>query len=150
MFAVESPFLNEDPQVLLARQTGWQRQAVTVESGLNREWSLAAHVRPPVTVRASPIQSVIMARVPTIEAGTLLVPDLAAHVSLLDGNNHLIGHLGTGPSDYTGRRFRTRKYVPTASPCDRMGRASTRKATSSWRSGSKWAAPRSSSESASA
>ncbi len=44
--------------------------------------------------------------------GTLLIPDLAARVSLLDGNNNLIGHLGTGPSDYRERRLLSRNHFP--------------------------------------
>ncbi len=44
--------------------------------------------------------------------GTLLVPDLAARVTLLDSENKLIGHLGTGPSDYRARRLLDRSHFP--------------------------------------
>ena len=44
--------------------------------------------------------------------GTLLVPDLAARVSLLDRNNQLIGHLGTGRGDYRERRLLDRSHFP--------------------------------------
>ena len=37
--------------------------------------------------------------------GTLLVPDLAARVSLFDSSNQLIGHLGAGSDDYRERRL---------------------------------------------
>lgn len=37
--------------------------------------------------------------------GTLLVPDLAARVSLFDAENRLIGHLGTGAADWRERRL---------------------------------------------
>ena len=44
--------------------------------------------------------------------GTLLVPDLAARVTLLDSDNNLIGHLGSGPSDYGERRLLDRSHFP--------------------------------------
>ena len=44
--------------------------------------------------------------------GTLLVPDLAARVSLFDSSNNLMGHLGTGPSDYRERRLLDRSHFP--------------------------------------
>ncbi len=44
--------------------------------------------------------------------GTLLVPDLAARVSLFDKDNRLIGHLGTGSSDYRERRLLDRSHFP--------------------------------------
>ena len=44
--------------------------------------------------------------------GTLLVPDLAARVSLFDSSNNLIGHLGSGPSDYRERRLLDRSHFP--------------------------------------
>lgn len=46
------------------------------------------------------------------EDGTLLVPDLAARVSLLDAENRLIGHLGCGPDDYRERRLLERHHFP--------------------------------------
>ncbi len=42
--------------------------------------------------------------------GTLLVPDLAARVSLLDASNRLIGHLGVGKDDYLERRLLDRSH----------------------------------------
>lgn len=42
--------------------------------------------------------------------GTLLVPDLAARVSLYDAENELIGHLGSGPADYRERRLLPREH----------------------------------------
>ena len=44
--------------------------------------------------------------------GTLLVPDLAARVSLFDSENRLIGHLGVGASDYRERRLLDRSHFP--------------------------------------
>lgn len=44
--------------------------------------------------------------------GTLLVPDLAARVSLFDSGNQLIGHLGTGSGDYRERRLLDRSHFP--------------------------------------
>ncbi len=44
--------------------------------------------------------------------GTLLIPDLAARVSLFDSDNRLIGHLGTGPGDYRERRLLDRGHFP--------------------------------------
>ena len=44
--------------------------------------------------------------------GTLLVPDLAARVSLFDSGNQLIGHLGTGSDDYRERRLLDRSHFP--------------------------------------
>lgn len=44
--------------------------------------------------------------------GTLLVPDLAARVSLFDSSNDLIGHLGVGSSDYRERRLLDRSHFP--------------------------------------
>ena len=46
------------------------------------------------------------------EDGTLLVPDLAARVSLFDRDNGLIGHLGAGPDDYRERRLLDRSHFP--------------------------------------
>ena len=42
--------------------------------------------------------------------GTLVVPDLAARVSLFDGENRLIGHLGQGSDDYMDRRLLGREH----------------------------------------
>ena len=44
--------------------------------------------------------------------GTLLVPDLAARVTLLDSANDLIGHLGAGPGDWRERRLLDRSHFP--------------------------------------
>ena len=44
--------------------------------------------------------------------GTLLVPDLAAPVSLFNEANELIGHLGVGLEDYRQRRLRAREHFP--------------------------------------
>lgn len=44
--------------------------------------------------------------------GTMVVPDLAARVSLFDANNELIGHLGVGPEDYRERRELSRGDFP--------------------------------------
>ena len=44
--------------------------------------------------------------------GTLLVPDLAARVSLFDAGNRLIGHLGAGSADYRERRLLDRAHFP--------------------------------------
>lgn len=44
--------------------------------------------------------------------GTMVVPDLAARVSLFDRNNDLIGHLGEGPDDYRERRELARTEFP--------------------------------------
>ncbi len=44
--------------------------------------------------------------------GTLLVPDLAARVSLFDDSNGLIGHLGVGEDDYQERRLLDRSHFP--------------------------------------
>ncbi|MDE0629723.1 MAG: hypothetical protein OXH99_25270 [Bryobacterales bacterium] len=44
--------------------------------------------------------------------GTLLVPDLAARVSLFDAGNRLIGHLGAGARDYRERRLLDRAHFP--------------------------------------
>ena len=46
--------------------------------------------------------------------GTMVVPDLAARVSLFDRNNELIGHLGVGPADYRERREFARGDFPEA------------------------------------
>ncbi len=44
--------------------------------------------------------------------GTLLVPDLAARVSLFDASNRLIGHMGVGSDDYRERRLLDRGHFP--------------------------------------
>ncbi len=44
--------------------------------------------------------------------GTLLVPDLAARVSLFNQDNELIGHLAVGLDDYRQRRLRSREHFP--------------------------------------
>lgn len=44
--------------------------------------------------------------------GTLLVPDLAARVSLFDRDNRLIGHLGAGAGDFRERRLLDRSHFP--------------------------------------
>lgn len=44
--------------------------------------------------------------------GTLLVPDLAARVTLFDAGNQLIGHLCAGADDYRERRLLDRSHFP--------------------------------------
>ncbi len=44
--------------------------------------------------------------------GTLLVPDLAARVTLLDKNNDLLVHMGVGADDYRQRRTMSREHFP--------------------------------------
>lgn len=41
--------------------------------------------------------------------GTLLIPDLAARVTLMDGNNSVLAHLGQGLPDYRERRLLSRE-----------------------------------------
>ncbi|MBI1357022.1 MAG: hypothetical protein GC160_22000 [Acidobacteria bacterium] len=42
--------------------------------------------------------------------GTLLIPDLAARVTLLDKDNRLLAHLGQGQADYRARRLMSREH----------------------------------------
>ncbi len=42
--------------------------------------------------------------------GTLLIPDLAARVTLLDKDNRLLAHLGQGAPDYRERRLKSRAH----------------------------------------
>ena len=44
--------------------------------------------------------------------GTLLVPDLAARVTLLDSANGVAGHLGTGPRNWRERRLLDHSHFP--------------------------------------
>lgn len=44
--------------------------------------------------------------------GVLLIPDLAARVTLLDADNKLIVHLGQGAPDYRERRLKSREHFP--------------------------------------
>lgn len=42
--------------------------------------------------------------------GVLLIPDLAARVTLLDKDNRLLAHLGQGGADYRERRLKSREH----------------------------------------
>ena len=44
--------------------------------------------------------------------GTLLIPDLARRVTLMDGGNRVLTHLGVGPDDWEQRRELEREHFP--------------------------------------
>ncbi len=47
-----------------------------------------------------------------VRGDELLVPDLAARVTLMDRNNQVIVHLGEGSDDYRERRLKSREHFP--------------------------------------
>jgi len=47
-----------------------------------------------------------------IRGEELLVPDLAARVTILDGDNDVAVHLGEGPEDFRERRLKSREHFP--------------------------------------
>ena len=50
--------------------------------------------------------------------GDLLIPDLAARVTLMDEDNQVIAHYGEGPDDYRGRRTMSREnFMPGRFVC---------------------------------
>ena len=47
-----------------------------------------------------------------IRGSEVVIPDLAARVTLLDGDNNVIVHLGEGSDDYRQRRVKSREHFP--------------------------------------